>query len=116
MLALVGSGEYLPPIASMDRELIGRLAAPVRVVCLPTAAGSEGHARVDYWSRLGVDHFTGLGAQVQSLPVIDRPSADDPALAAEVAHEMCIRDRIWYRFETGLFCFSWPIPAVGLAA
>ena len=86
MLALVGSGEYLPPIASMDRELIGRLAAPVRVVCLPTAAGSEGHARIDYWSRLGVDHFTGLGAQVQSLPVIDRPSADDPALAAEVAH------------------------------
>ena len=86
MLALVGSGEYLPPIAFVDRELIGRLAAPVRVVCLPTAAGSEGHARIDYWSRLGVDHFTGLGVQVQSLPVIDRPSADDPALAAEVAH------------------------------
>jgi len=30
MLALVGSGEYLPPIASVDRELIRRLAAPVR--------------------------------------------------------------------------------------
>ena len=85
MLALVGSGEYLPPIAFVDRDLIGRLAAPARVVCLPTAAGMEGHARVDYWSRLGVDHFASLGVQAQSLPVVDRPSANDPALADAVA-------------------------------
>ena len=85
MLALVGSGEYLPPIASVDRELIRRLAAPVRVVCLPTAVGTEGDERIDYWSRLGVDHITSLGVQAQALPVIDRASADDPALAAAVA-------------------------------
>lgn len=85
MLALVGSGEYLPSIASVDRELIRRLAAPVRVVCLPTAVGTEGDERIDYWSRLGVDHFTGLGVQARALPVIDRASADDPALAAVVA-------------------------------
>jgi cyanophycinase len=85
MLGLVGSGEYLPPIASVDRELIRRLAAPMRVVCLPTAAGTEGHERIEYWSRLGVDHFTGLGVQAQALAVIDRASADDPALAAVVA-------------------------------
>ena len=85
MLALVGSGEYLPSIASVDRELIRRLAAPVRLVCLPTAAGTEGHERIEYWSRLGVDHFTSLGVQAQALPVIDRASADDPALAAAVA-------------------------------
>lgn len=84
MLALVGSGEYLPPIAALDRELIGRLAAPVRVVCLPTAAGTEGHERIDYWSRLGVEHFSSLGVQVQAVPVIDRASANDPALAAAV--------------------------------
>ena len=73
MLALVGSGEYLPPIAALDRELIGRLAAPVRVVCLPTAAGTEGHERIDYWSRLGVEHFSSLGVQVQAVPVIAMP-------------------------------------------
>lgn len=84
MLALVGSGEYLPPIASLDRELIRRLAAPARVVCLPTAAGTEGHARIAYWSRLGVEHFSSLGVQVETLPVIDRASANDPALAAAV--------------------------------
>jgi len=84
MLALVGSGEYLPPIASLDRELIRRLAAPARVVCLPTAAGTEGHERIAYWSRLGLEHFSSLGARVEALPVIDRASADDPALADAV--------------------------------
>lgn len=85
MLALVGSGEYLPPMAPVDRELISRLAAPVRVVCLPTAAGTEGPERVGYWSRLGVEHFTDLGVQAEALPVIDRASADDPGLAAATA-------------------------------
>lgn len=84
MLALVGSGEYLPPIIPLDRVLIDRLAAPVRVVCLPTAAGTEGHERIAYWLRLGVQHFSGLGVPVQALPVIDRASANDPALAAAV--------------------------------
>ncbi len=85
MLALVGSGEYLPPIEPLDRDLIARLREPPRVVCLPTAAGSEGPERIDYWMRLGVEHFTRLGAQVRALPVIDRSSADDPKLAAEIA-------------------------------
>ncbi len=85
MLALVGSGEYLSPIAPLDRELIRRLAAPVRVACLPTAAGTEGHARIDYWSRLGVEHFSSLGVEVEAVPVIDRASAGDPALAAVIS-------------------------------
>ncbi len=85
LLALVGSGEYLPPIAPLDRALIGRLPAPARVVCLPTAAGAEGDERIAYWSRLGVEHFTGLGVQVETLPVIDHASANDPALAAAVS-------------------------------
>lgn len=72
-------------MAPVDRELISRLAAPVRVVCLPTAAGTEGPERIGYWSRLGVEHFTGLGVQAETLPVIDRASADDPGLAAAVA-------------------------------
>jgi cyanophycinase len=80
MLALVGSGEYLPPIEPVDRFLLERLPGNPRVVCLPTAAGAEGHERVAYWSNLGVQYFSGLGVQVESLPVIDRQSADDPRL------------------------------------
>ena len=34
MLALVGSGEYLPPMEPVDRFLLSRLEDPLRVVCL----------------------------------------------------------------------------------
>jgi cyanophycinase len=85
MLALVGSGEYLPPIEAVDRELASRLPGAARVVCLPTAAGTEGAERIRYWMELGVEHFTRLGCEVHSLPVIDRPSANDPVLAETIS-------------------------------
>ena len=85
MLALVGSGEYLPPMEPVDRNLINRLKEPPRVACLPTAAGQEGDERIEYWSRLGVEHFTRLGAGVEAVPVIDRTSANDEALAETIA-------------------------------
>lgn len=85
MLALVGSGEYLPNMEGVDRDLLDRLGQPPRVVCLPTAAGTEGSERVGYWSRLGVTHFTRLGVPVESVSVIDRADAENPALAAQVA-------------------------------
>jgi cyanophycinase len=84
-LALVGSGEYLEPIEPLDRWLMSRLNEPARVVCLPTAAGTEGDERIQYWSNLGVEHFTRLGAaQARAPRVIDRASAEDARLAAEV--------------------------------
>ncbi len=84
-LALVGSGEYLPPIEPLDRWLMARLDQPARVVCLPTAAGAEGDERIHYWCDLGVKHFTALGAsQVEALWVIDRPTALDRDLAGRV--------------------------------
>jgi cyanophycinase len=84
MIALVGSGEYLPPMEPVDRELLNRLGTPARVVCLPTAAGKEGEERIAYWSRLGEEHFTRLEVQVETLPVIDRQSANDADLADRV--------------------------------
>lgn len=50
MLALVGSGEYLPPMEAVDRYLLGLLKTEAHVICLPTAAGREGSERIDYWS------------------------------------------------------------------
>jgi cyanophycinase len=85
MLALVGSGEYLPGMEPVDRELLRRLPEPPRVVCLPTAAGQEGPERIAYWSQLGVDHFTRLGARVEALPIIDRVSAHNADLARAIA-------------------------------
>lgn len=84
MLALVGSGEYLEGMENVDRDLMDRLPGPPRVVCLPTAAGREGPGRIDYWSRLGVKHFSHLGAKVEALPIIDKASANDPKFAHSV--------------------------------
>jgi cyanophycinase-like exopeptidase len=74
-LALAGSGEYLPPMEQVDRTLMGKIDGPVKVACLPTGAGTEGDQVIKYWSNLGVDHFTKLGAQATAVPVIDRASA-----------------------------------------
>jgi cyanophycinase len=81
-VALVGSGEFTPAMAGVDRLLLeGR---PSRVVFLPTAAGLEGPDRVEHWVRLGRGHYRDLGVEAVPLLVLDRPSADDPDLAAEV--------------------------------
>lgn len=81
LITLVGSGEYLPVMEDVDRYLLNSLdlnGRKPRVVCLPTAAGQEGDASVNRWSRMGVEHFTKLGAEVNALHIIDRGSADDP--------------------------------------
>lgn len=84
MLALVGSGEYLPPMEPVDRQLIEWLGQAPRAVCLPTAAGQEGEERLAYWSDLGVRHFSRLGAPVETLPVIDRSSAQQARWAERI--------------------------------
>lgn len=81
LIALLGSGEYLPVMNDVDRHLLASVAADGRapqVVCLPTAAGEEGDESVGRWLRMGQEHFEALGAKVHPLPIIGRVSADDP--------------------------------------
>lgn len=80
LIALVGSGEYLPVMEDVDRYLLTGLnitGRKPRVVCLPTAAGREGDRSIDRWSSMGVEHFEKLGAEVVALPIINRNSAND---------------------------------------
>lgn len=80
LIALVGSGEYLPVMEAVDRYLLDSLnleGRAARVVCLPTAAGREGDQSIERWSRMGIEHFGKLGAEVTALKIIDRASADD---------------------------------------
>lgn len=81
LIALVGSGEYLPVMNEVDRHLLASVHSNGNrpsVVCLPTAAGQEGEASVGRWLKMGEEHFTTLGAVVHALRIIDRASADDP--------------------------------------
>ena len=78
LIALVGSGEYLSVMNDVDRHLLASLNVKTpRVVCLPTAAGQEGDKSVGRWSRMGVEHFQKLGADVTALRIIDKASAND---------------------------------------
>jgi len=81
LIALVGSGEYLPVMMDIDRYLLQSLnlnGRKPRVVCLPTAAGQEGDESVNRWLSMGTDHFQKLGAEVTPIRIIDRESADEP--------------------------------------
>src|SRR5947199_6985694 len=82
-IALVGSGEFLPAMEAVDAALLA--GRPARAVFLPTAAGEEGPARVDYWLTLGIEHYRRLGATPVALRVLDRRDADDEVFAAQVA-------------------------------
>ncbi|MGH2458704.1 MAG: Type 1 glutamine amidotransferase-like domain-containing protein [Chloroflexota bacterium] len=84
-VALVGSGEFLPTMDPVDRALIARLAEPPRVAIVPTASAPDGDAVFERWLRMGVEHFTRLGAEATPIPLRTRADADDPALAEGIA-------------------------------
>jgi cyanophycinase len=106
LVALVGAGEYLPVMNEVDRYLLvncGAEARAPRVVCLPTAAGQEGEASWGRWMQMGETHFKALGAEVKSLPIIDRASADDTQYVEIIANADFIYfsgGNPFYLFET----------------
>ena len=78
LIALVGSGEYLPVMDDVDRYLLANLNVKTpRVLCIPTAAGQEGDESVNRWSRMGIEHFQRLGADVQALKITNKSTAND---------------------------------------
>ncbi len=81
-LALVGSGEYLPGMDAVERRLLeGR---PPVYVQLATAAAPEGVDSLARWHRLGARAAERLGVEQLVVPVVDRVSADDEAIAGLV--------------------------------
>jgi cyanophycinase-like exopeptidase len=86
-LALLGSGEYLPVMAETDRFLLANSRAnghSPRVICLPTAAGTEGDASVSRWMQMGEAHFRGLGAEVSALKLTNRVEAERDDFAEQI--------------------------------
>ena len=78
LIALAGSGEYLPAMDDVDRHLLDSIRRNERVpnvVCVPTAAGEEGEESVNYWLDLGVAHFEALRANVTPARIIDKETA-----------------------------------------
>jgi cyanophycinase len=78
-IALVGSGEYLPSMLDIERDLIAGRAP--RYVQLATAAAPEGDDVLARWHRLGREQADRLGVEQVVVDVRSREDADDPALA-----------------------------------
>jgi cyanophycinase len=74
-VALVGAGEFLPAMDTVDRGLLDATGVSrPRVAILPTASWPDGDATFQRWAAMGVEHFTTLGAEVE--PVMVRTPAD----------------------------------------
>ena len=79
-LALVGSGEYLPAMASFEKSLfdvgIKNGKRPVYIQ-IPTAAGKETPDRLEYWKQLGKEQADRLGVDSIFLPIFTREDANN---------------------------------------
>ena len=84
-LALVGSGEYLPAMASFEKALledgIKNGKRPIYIQ-IPTAAGKESSDRLEYWKQLGQEQAKRLGVDSIFLPIFTREDANNPEYAA----------------------------------
>lgn len=79
-IALVGSGEYLPEMALLEKQLIEDGLVRGKKPCfiqIPTAAGKEGVESLDYWRNLGRVQAERLGIEAKFLPILDREDAFD---------------------------------------
>ena len=84
-LALVGSGEYLPAMASFEKSLlddgIKNGKRPIYIQ-IPTAAGKESPDRLEYWKQLGLEQAKRLDVDSIFLPIFTREDANNPEYAA----------------------------------
>ena len=80
-LALVGSGEYLPAMATFEKSLlddgIKNGKRPIYIQ-IPTAAGQESDDRLEYWKQLGKTQADRLGVDSIFLPIFTREDANNP--------------------------------------
>ena len=84
-IVLIGSGEFMPAMEAVDRELLaatGRRSP--RVAIVPTAAAPAGEAAFLRLAEQGRQHFSALGAEVETVPVRTRADADDVVCAQAI--------------------------------
>ena len=81
-IALVGSGEWLPVMLDVEKELLNN-QNPVYVQ-LSTAAGQESPARLEHWKNLAQIQAKTLSVESRWLPVFDQDSANNPEFAEKI--------------------------------
>jgi cyanophycinase len=86
VIALVGSGEFTPAMAEVDRGLLAATGRDrPRVAIVPAASWPDGETVFMRWAHMGEEHFAALGATPVPVLIHDRAGADDPEAAAEIS-------------------------------
>jgi len=90
LIVLAGGAEFQKGFEGADKFLIEQAGGPdAPIVILPTAGGADGGEGMA--ARNGTNWFRQLGGRnVEAVMVVDRQSADDPALAAKIAQAKLI--------------------------
>jgi peptidase E len=86
-LALVGSGEYLPVMQSLEQSLLNNsksLGKNNTYIQIPTAAGQESLDRLDFWKELGRAQAERIGTQQVFLPIFTRADAMNQSFADQI--------------------------------
>lgn len=68
LLAVLGSGEFEPWTAPLDRMLLTRATGSGRVALLPTASAPDGEGVFALWGRKGLQHYAALGVEADVFP------------------------------------------------
>ena len=82
---LLGSGEFEPWSADVDRRLLAGATGDGRVLILPTASAKEGDTIFDGWGSMGLEHFGSLGIPAEIVPLKTREDASRPEFVAKVS-------------------------------
>ena len=81
-IALVGSGEWLPVMLDVEKELLKNQNSVY--VQLSTAAGQESPARLEHWKNLAQTQAKTLNVESRWLPVFDQDSANNPEFVEKI--------------------------------
>ncbi|MBX0330856.1 peptidase E [Oscillochloris sp. ZM17-4] len=91
-IALLGSGEYTAAMNDTDRRLLAALGvARPRVALIPAASGLE-PGMPERWNRMGVAHFSALGAEPMPLPLVAHADSGRP----EILEQLCSADLFYF--------------------
>ena len=89
MIAITGSGEFLPGIKNADKSLFNTIDNPY-VLSFSTAAGKESIERQEYWKNLALNHFKSLGLRHKHIEAKNKKEIDDSYVMNEMSKANCV--------------------------
>ena len=84
MIAITGSGEFLPSILDVDKKLLNYLDDIPYVLTFSTAAGKETDERLSYWESLAIEHFKNLNVNHKHIDARNRNDLNNDSVIEEM--------------------------------